>query len=192
MDNPQNFLDSISKRDGQKFLQGIEGANWANHRLLLFLALELTAGSSFPVVEYGCGDGSTEYIRGYCLERGRKFETYETAKEWAEKCNSTYIERWEASTVFSGPFSVAFIDLAPGEYRKIALSQLKNVAEIIVVHDTELGGQGDYKVEPLLQEFKYRINYNLTQGGAGVTAVSNLIDLNIFDKCKLNQFLLEA
>lgn len=192
MDNPQNFLDSIATRDKHEFLKDIKNNNWCNHKTLLLLALELTAGSSEPVAEYGCGDGSSNHLRNYCLEHGRKFLSYDSNEEWANKCGAIYIEDWGTSDVFDGKFSVCFVDMAPGYFRKRAVELLKGKCEILVIHDSEHGGAGDYGLEPNLSKWTYRINYNLTQGGAGVTAISDTIDLNIFDKCTLNEYLLEV
>lgn len=192
MDNPQSFLDSICQNDTHGFLKGLKDNNWANHRLLLFLALELTEGSSEPVVEYGCGDGSTPYMRDYCLEHGRKFLSYDSNEEWAVPRNAIYIEDWGTSDVFDGKFSVAFIDLAPGYYRKRALELLKGRAEIICVHDSEIGGAGDYQIQDGLNSFLFRLNYNVTQGGAGVSIVSDTVDLSVFNKCTINEYLLEV
>lgn len=190
--NPQGYLDFLLTQDRHhKF--NIEGiTNWNNHKVLLYLALELTYKSKDAVVEYGCGDGSTYDLRTFCIVNRRTFLTYDSDKDWANKCGSVYVKDWEVSNIFDGNFSVAFIDLAPGEYRKVALEKLRGKAEIIIIHDSEIGGAGDYQVEPGLSQFKYRINYNLTQGGAGVSAVSDTIDLNKFNGCALNGYLLEV
>lgn len=196
MKNIQKYLENVSAKDKFGFLKNLVGENWSNHRVLLFLALELTNNffdeRRTPVVEYGAGGGSTEYLRKYCLDNDRAFLTYDSNEEWAEKNNSVFIEDWGTSDVFDGKFSVALLDLAPGYYRKRALDLLRGKCEIIVVHDTELYGAGDYQIEEGLKKFRYRINYNITQGGAGATAVSDTIDLNVFDKCTLNEYLLEV
>jgi hypothetical protein len=61
-------------------------------------------------------------------------------------------------------------------------------ADIIVIHDTEEGGAGDYKYDHIWHLFKYRLNYNKNGGGAGATAVSNKIDLNKFRGLTLGQY----
>lgn len=166
-----------------EFLKGIKG-NWDNHRILLLLALELTEGRVF---EYGSGEGSTPYLREYCKEHNRHFYPLESNKEWADKMDSIHVPDWRATDEWF-QCGVAFVDLAPGEDRVYAIQKLVNKADIIVIHDTEEGGQGDYKFETIWHLFKYRLNYNRLGGGAGATAVSNTIDLNRFRGLTLGQY----
>ncbi len=178
----QQLLDQIAATDLHGFLGNI--TNWSNHRPLLLLAFELTNGD---VVELGSGDGSTIYLREYCAASGRSFSTYDNNQEWADKTGSAYVADWGGADVWH-PCSLLFIDHAPGEQRKVAIERMMDQADIIVVHDTEQGGAGDYGFEPVFAKFKYRLNYNKTGGGAGATAVSNTIDLNQFRGLSLGKY----
>jgi hypothetical protein len=184
MDNPSQLtLELISKADTKWFIQGIEG-NWDNHRPLLFLALSLACGD---VYEFGAGDGSTPYLRKYCEATSRRFRSFESHEVWALKCGSEFVKNWDDDMLY-WPCSVAFVDHAPGEHRHVAVKRLAEFADIIVIHDTEEGGAGDYKFEKIWHLFKYRLNYNKTGGGAGATAVSNTIDLNRFRGLSLGPY----
>lgn len=181
----QFFLNNIVATDLHCFLKNI--SNWNNHRSLLLLAFELSNG---PVLEMGSGEGSTPYLRSYCKAADRTFHTFDNNKEWAEKTGAQYIENWdliieEALTLHPG---LIFIDHAPGERRHLDAIRLANAADILVLHDTEEGGAGNYMWEKAWPHFKYRLNYNKTGGGAGATAVSNKIDLNKFRGLKLGEF----
>lgn len=178
----QFFLNNIAATDLHGFLENI--TNWSNHRPLLLLAFELTNGD---VYEYGSGEGSTPYLRSYCNASGRNFHAYDSNKEWAEKTGATHIEDWEKESQWFS-CGLAFVDLAPGEYRWRAIEHLATEADIIVIHDTEEGGAGDYKFEKIWHLFKFRLNYNKTGGGAGATAVSNKIDLNQFRGLSLGKY----
>lgn len=166
-----------------EFLKDVKG-NWDNHRPLLLLALELTTG---PAIEFGAGEGSTPWLRNYLAENNRSFLTYESNMEWAEMTGSYYVTSWENPELYRD-CAVCFIDHAPGEHRKVAVERMADKADIIVVHDTELNGAGDYQLEPILSTFKFRLNYNRLGGGAGATAVSNTIDLNRFRGLSLGQY----
>lgn len=179
------FLTFVEEDDTYGFLK-VHG-NWDNHRPLLFLALHLTEGC---VVEFGSGEGSTPHLRNNCAANKRSFSTYDNNQEWAEKTGSVYIKDWGGADVWH-PCSLLFIDHAPGEHRKIAIERMMDRADIIVVHDTELGGAGDYGFEPVFAKFKYRLNYNKTGGGAGATAVSNKIDLNQFQGLSLGKYIFD-
>lgn len=172
----------INIDDNFGFLQTT--GNWDNHRPLLLLGLFLTNGY---VVEFGSGEGSTKLLREYCAVHQRAFSTYENNEEWAEKTGSVYVKDWGGADVWA-PCGLLFIDHAPGEHRKVAIEHMMDRADIIVVHDTEQGGAGDYGFEPVFAKFKYRLNYNMTGGGAGATMVSNKIDVNRFRGLSLGPY----
>jgi len=178
----------MQESDRFEFLKSVTG-NWNNHLPLLLLALRLTdnAFERTDVVELGSGLGSTKYLRDYCGERSRYFNSYDNNKEWAEKCGAQYVDDWDGAPIWQS-CGLLFVDHAPGEHRKVAIERMKDKAEIIVIHDTEEGGQGDYRFDTIWHLFKYRLNYNKTGGGAGATAVSNTIDLNRFRGLSLGQF----
>ena len=149
--------------------------NDVNHRILLWQALNSTKGA---VVEYGSGHGSTPYLRAYCRNQGRKFLSYDFNKDWSEKMQSTLVMDW-ATVHAQACGSVILIDHSPGEDRKHALKALANSFDILVIHDTEPTGAGDYQVRPLFKEFKYVAE--IPTDGAWTTAVSNVIDITAWD-----------
>lgn len=166
-----------------EFVDGVKG-NWDNHRPLLLLGLDLTEGL---VVEFGSGEGSTPHLRQYCQDQNRNFESWESNKEWAKKTGSNYTSSWEMPSVYR-KCGLFFCDHAPGEHRHVVVERMANKADIIVIHDTEEGGAGDYKFERIWHLFKYRLNLNKTGGGAGATAVSNSIDLNRYRGLSLGHY----
>lgn len=162
----------------QDFLHDVTN-NDLNHRILLWNALLLTEGK---VIEFGSGFGSTPYLRKFCKENGREFESYDSNKEWAEKTNAFLVTDWEALKIEN--IDVLFLDHAPGERRQFDLVKYKDIARIIVIHDTEPTGQGDYRVRQHFDKFKYvqevkSINHEETQAGCWATILSNYVDLSI-------------
>jgi hypothetical protein len=187
--SPPPDIDTIIERPVQIDIPDEFGflnttGNWDNHRPLLLLGLFLTNGY---VVEFGSGEGSTKSLREYCAAHQRAFSTYDNNEEWAEKTGSVYVRDWGSADVWHS-CGLLFIDHAPGEHRKVAIERMIDSADIIVVHDTEQGGAGDYGFEPVFAKFKYRLNYNKTGGGAGATMVSNKIDVNQFRGLSLGQY----
>ena len=166
------------RRNG--FMKEMSGDN--NHRLLLWDALEATKGN---VVELGSGYGSTQYLRKYCKDTTRTFETYDYTEHWAKLHGSTYINDWDT---INPKGSVILIDHSPGERRWIDIQRLKDSFEILVIHDSEPIGAGDYRYENIWHLFKYRIDVKCE--GTWATAVSNTIDLSKFIGNKYNQYVI--
>lgn len=151
------------------FLKGLN--NDSNHRMLLFEAINLSKGK---IVEFGSGFDSTPWLTEHCKNKQRKFETYENNAEWAAKTGSTLISSWDDLNFDS--IGVLFIDHAPGERRKVDLEKYKDIAQIIVIHDTEPVGAGDYRVRPLFSQFKYVVEVGTD--GCWATMLSNYVDLS--------------
>ena len=156
---------------------------------LLFKALESTSGE---IVEMGTGHGSTPLLHEYATERKRMLHSYETEKEWIEKFTPSanefhtfhLLERsgWDICSKENVSPSVVFIDHAPGERRKEDILKFKDKAEIIVIHDTEPTGAGDYQVRQHFGKFKYCVEvlsnwHDPREAGAWATAVSDKIDI---------------
>lgn len=167
----------------EEFLNGVD--NWSNHRYLLWEALEATKHLKLPVMELGCGNGSTPFLRQYCSDNGIELYSYDSNKEWADKFNAGYVDDWNklphSVNAWIQDYSVVLIDESPGEHRKESLKLLsQGQVKIIVVHDSEPEGwnSSDYKVRPLFSNFKYVKELpSVIRGGAWASALSNEIDL---------------
>ena len=150
--------------------------NGEDHRLLLWLAIQATKGT---IVEYGSGHGSTPYLRQYCKDNKRTFETYDFNKEWADMMQSSLVEDWDNHNPIG---SVILIDHSPGERRTIDMARLKDNFDIMVVHDTEPAANHGYNVRKHFTNYKYvveipTINREGDTDGAWATALSNTIDI---------------
>lgn len=151
---------------------------WGSHRTFLWMALEATKDSIFPVIELGCGDNSTPHLTQYCQDNGRVFFSYDSNQEWADKYNSHHVKDWEKHPLWLPRYSVCLLDLAPGDYRRIALRKID--ADIIVLHDSEVQGwnASDYRVRPLFKHFKYvRDDIPKEKGSPWTSLLSNTVDV---------------
>lgn len=156
----------------EEFCKDIAG--WDNHRRLLWPALEATKHLGLPVVEYGSGNGSTPYLRQYCKDNGLEFKTYDSHIEWAAQMDSIHIEDFRTADIYH-PCCVALVDNAPGEMRHEEIAILKDIAQIIVVHDSETAATG-YMLDRIWGLFKWR--KDVMDGNTGASAISNFVDLN--------------
>lgn len=167
------------------FLIGV--GNWANHRFLLWDALEATQGD---VIEMGCGDGSTPWLAQYCSDEGRKLFSYEGNQEWYNRMRQ-YEDRdfkinllkdadinssiWDHVAATHPNPAVVLIDHAPGERRKIDVGLFLNKAQIVVMHDTEPAADHGYQMRQFKAKFKYWVDHK--SEGAWASMASNFIDV---------------
>lgn len=183
----QELLDKVADTDKHGFLRSVTG-NWNNHLPLLLLGLALTDEGA--VLEMGSGEGSTPLLEKDCKATGRVFQSFDNSQEWCNKTGASHIDNWDdlIQKALQHHHGLIFIDHAPGERRHLDAIALANAADILVLHDTEEGGAGNYMWDKAWPHFKYRLNYNMTGGGAGATAVSNKIDLNRFRGLSLGAY----
>jgi hypothetical protein len=175
------WLDDISSKDDFGFLDVRN--NWESHKPFLYISLFLSNPKS-RVIEFGSGLGSTEALRGWCSRALRPFTSYDSDRLWAEKTGAQWIEDWE--TVPVRDCGLLFLDHAPGERRQLDLVKWAGSAELIVCHDTEIGGAGAYGWD--FSGFKYQLHLNRTGGGAGASLLSNTIEVNCFSGLQLGKF----
>jgi len=148
-----------------KFIENVEG--WNNHRPLLWWALKQTKGQTEPVLEMGCGEGSTPYLQQYLKTDKRKLISYDYDKEWADKYNAIHIIDWDS--INHEKYSVILIDHSPGERRHIDIEKLKDKCDYMIIHDSEPAAYG-YMLDKIWHLFPYR--RNLITQGAWATIVS--------------------
>lgn len=122
-------------------------SNDATHQPVLYEAVMRTAG---PVLELGCGEGSTPLLHHVCLPQQRMLFTIDNN----EPCLARYsnlmagdahrfmlVPEWDSffrdSGVAERDYGVIFIDSAPWESRAMAVAALKDRATFVVIHDAD-------------------------------------------------------
>lgn len=157
-----------------------EVSDWSNHRYLLWPALEATKESPYPVLEMGCGDGSTPYLKQYCQDNNRRLRSMDNDPHWAAKFGAEVIsDDWNYQKWFyKQQYSVVLIDHAPGHKRREALELFASFPahfQIIVIHDSEPRGwnASDYRVRDIFNKFKYKHDFIGQDKGAWASWLSN-------------------
>ena len=148
----------------EEFLKDVN--DWSNHRFLLWLALEET--QTGPVLELGCGDGSTPFLHEYCKANKRKLYSFDTEQTWIDQFSqyatkdhtfTRIINNWHIAKDICPNPSVILIDHAPGERRIVDISRFEDEAGIMVCHDTQPKPTGaDYGYERIWHLFRYRVD----------------------------------
>lgn len=128
---------------------------------------EFIRRTSGPVLELGMGHCSTPLLHDLC--DGRLLVSVENNPDWFErfahygrgaagKHHVALVKDWDE--IPAGRWAVALVDQAPGEARSGSILALRDVADYIVVHDTEPGAAHLYPgVAEALATFPYRLDY---------------------------------
>ena len=154
------------------------------HGWLLMGAVARTMDGLPPVLELGCGNGSTAFLHWLLAGSGRRLVSCDNNADWlgrfacAMACDwheFRHVPDWKAFDPpwdAPGGWGVCLIDHAPGEERPLALDAIRNSCQVIVVHDTDGPGYG---MEPRMNAMRYRFDDRRRR--PWTTAVSNVDDL---------------
>lgn len=139
--------------------------DYFTHYPILAAAVARTQG---PILELGCGDGSTPMLHYMAGATGRYLLSADYDPIWLRKYTEGYgcPRRHEFSLVtdwMTWPrltetrWGVVFVDLAPGEDRHRVISRLKGYTDLIIAHDSERdhGTGANYKYEQVTPLFRY-------------------------------------
>jgi hypothetical protein len=157
------------------------GKNYTTHIPMLLKAVQMTDGA---VLELGGGLFSTPLLHWLCSESRRKLITYESNRDF-EKFLRTFFSRTHRIIFIDdwykidlrGHWSVAFIDHSRGnegvEGRKKDALRLKDIADFIVLHDTN---EKEYvRDKKFWSNFKYI--YHWTWCTPNTSIVSNFYEI---------------
>ena len=117
---------------------------YATHQRMLVKYLMRTTG---PIVEIGCGDYSTPLIHEIASAQGRTVLTLESNADWLNRFSDyktdwhslQHVESWDDWQP-AGRYGLAFIDHTPGNRRPAEYLKLRDVTDILILHDTEARG----------------------------------------------------
>lgn len=139
--------------------------DYASHYAILAALVARTVG---PVLEAGCGEGSTPMLHYLCRGKisGRPLLTLDSDKTWLDKFEGyksdwhlfEWVIDWSKHDLLGDAFfGVAFIDNAPGHMRIKLIEMLKDRAQFIIAHDSERdwGTGANYGYERVRPMFKY-------------------------------------
>jgi hypothetical protein len=153
---------------------------WASHLPVLIKILQISDG---PVLELGSGIFSTPVMHWLCLDSKRRLVTYENVPEYynmLRRFNTgthevKLIKDWDKIPIDSEHWGVAFVDHGPVERRKIEIARLANIADYIVVHDTE--ARMDVETGFIKESFPlFRYQYHHKRQKPYTSVLSNFID----------------
>lgn len=153
---------------------------FATHIGPLFRAAIASTG---PILELGTGNSSTTMLHAIAISQNRTLVSVDNNLDWLNLFLD-YNRGLHSFMYVPPPFNswgnigihnlwgLVFIDHAPGEDRKKAISRLRNNADILVIHDTEFHG---YEYKSIATTFKYHTNITHITPETGV--LSDSIDV---------------
>jgi hypothetical protein len=152
---------------------------YTTHMALLFKVLLISKGD---VIECGGGIFSTPFLHWICKVQNRKLITYENESEYYEferKFKSPghkviFVENWDDIPI-PKKVGMVFIDHHPSERRMIELRRFKDVADYVVIHDTQRLSR-EYNKQEVFDLYKYRHDWK--ECSPWTSVVSNFNDLS--------------
>jgi hypothetical protein len=151
------------------------------HIPLLARVFDISEGD---VLEVGTGYFSTTLLHWLATMFHRKVYSYESREGWYAKAlqfESEYhhivlCQDWKTADFDQRRWGMAFIDHSPGWRRPKEVARLANLADYIVIHDTEPDENDRYAFSKTWGLFKYRYDYTKLRPNTSV--VSNFKDLS--------------
>lgn len=157
--------------------------NYTTHMGVLIRVLSASKGT---VIECGGGPFSTPLLHWMCKMMGRSLITYEHDPDYyafertfqSPKHSIRFVEDWDKIEI-PAHVGVVFIDHHPPARRMIETERFKDVADYVVIHDSERVALEYYRPE-VYAMFKNR--YDWKDCKPWTTVLSNLKDLAFLSK----------
>ena len=154
------------------------------HLPVLVRAFQLSKGD---VLELGTGFFSTNVLRWLCEMSGRTLYSYETGLSWYKIATRKpvpfqkviKVENWDEAKI-ERHWGMAFVDHEQGKRRHIEVKRLANLADYVVIHDTNPEWDKEYRYSRIWSLFKYR--YDFKRYFSWTTVVSNFFSLEKFEE----------
>ncbi|MCP3683517.1 MAG: hypothetical protein GY861_12590 [bacterium] len=141
-----------------------------------------------PVLELGCGDGSTLLLHSMCGVAGRKLISFESNETWMNEFASLrrdwheirLVDKWLGLPEYKLNWGLVFVDHPIARFRGRTIDKYNN-ADIIVAHDSHRECNCRYTAR--FEKYKYRYDYKKLK--PWTTAISNKINLDVLEEMDL-------
>ncbi len=145
------------------------------------MLVKVLLASEGDVIECGGGVFSTPLLHWICKMQNRNLITYEQDPNYyafekqfqSRQHRVRFVKNWDDIKIPKRA-GMVFIDHHPPKRRMIELSRFKNVADYIIIHDTERESR-QYNLPEVFAQFKYRHDWKGCRPWTSV--VSNFKDL---------------
>jgi hypothetical protein len=144
-------------------MKGQEQLHGQNYTLLplMILAVNQTTG---PVLEIGTGDASTPILHSLLRDTGRGLFSFDDNPDWVDRYDSlragwhriTKVDYAKMEPWIDCRWGAVLLDHAPYHCRVREAMRLKDIAEQIVIHDTN--AEEGCAAAAVWEHFKYRVD----------------------------------
>lgn len=149
--------------------------------------IKVMQNSEGHVLEMGTGLNSTPVLHWLCNATKRKIDSYESipmfhriAWNYENDFHKVHlVEDWD-KVELPEHCSVVFIDHAPGVRRNVEMGRVANIADYVIVHDTEPKSDWHYNFSNHFDKYKYRFDY--TKAYPHTSVFSNFKDLSFLNE----------
>lgn len=157
-------------------------ARYGTHLPALIKTVELTDGD---ILELGMGVFSTPYLHYKCMLDDRKLVSYENYKDWmdffvhygypSKNHEIKFVDKYSDADI-EKEWSVVLIDQTPDSSRVEEARRVANLAQYVIIHDSNENMESNYHYSEIYPLFKYKKIWNLDSNHA--TVLSNFNDLS--------------
>jgi len=155
---------------------------YGTHLPCLIQAFSKTKGD---VLELGMGMFSTPYLHYACTLSKRKLVSYENYKGWMDFLKTyeneyheiNFVEKY-ADAKIDRPWDIVLIDQTPDSSRSEEIIRLKDLAQYIIIHDSNPSNYRVTHYDKVYPLFKYKTDWHKDKNRT--TVLSNLINLEDF------------
>jgi len=126
----------------------LENNPYYTHRAVLKKILSIVDKNK-PILELGCGDGSTGILHDFCVDNSLNLFTLDNNLQWIEQTKQKYPENkfhkykkildWNSELIefTDKKWGLVFIDQSPWEARVTSLNLFKNISDFLIIHDCD-------------------------------------------------------
>jgi hypothetical protein len=156
---------------------------WGSHIPVLVKLFSVTKGD---VLELGMGIYSSPLLFWMCVDKGRKLVSYENSEKYFSivgKNNNKLHEAhlitdWDCIDIEKN-WDIVFIDTNPMDSRANLAKKVANIANFVVLHDTQSRDEIYYHYEEVYPLFTHRYDY--TKFMPYTTVLSNFYNLEFLN-----------
>ena len=157
-----------------------------NYTTHIGMLVKVLMNSEGLVIECGGGVFSTPLLHWLCKMQRRRLITYEQEpnyfafeRQFQSPLHSVrFVENWDDIDI-PKHVGMVFIDHHPPKRRMIETARFKDVADFIVIHDTERESR-EYNLPEVLDDFKHRYDWKECKPWASV--FSNRYQLDFLEE----------